>query len=106
MPDEADDIRGIRSPGRYDAEVGSEDEARGIVRAALPEAVELPPAEHGKPYPGPPAGAKQWFQAHPPDAAPGSDEPMLPHIKYADWTRGKKNRGGSWGHLYYPPTTR
>lgn len=103
MPGEADHVRGVRSPGRYDAEVGGEDEARRIVRAALPGAIELPPAEEGRPYPGPPPGAKRWFQAHPADAAPGSDDPDLPHIKYADWTGGKKNRGGSWGHLYFPP---
>ncbi len=27
----------------------------------------------------------------------------LPHVKYADWTRGKKGRGGSWGHIFFPP---
>ena len=100
---EADHIRGVSSPGRYDAIVGSEAEARGIVRQALPEAVELPPAVAGSPYPSPPAGVKQWYQTHPPDAVPGSGDPDLPHIKYADWTRGKKGRGGSYGHLYFPP---
>jgi len=28
---------------------------------------------------------------------------MLPHIKYADWTGGKKGSGGTWGHLFFPP---
>ena len=44
----------------------------------------------------------KWFQRHPPDAVPGSNDPDLPHLKYADWSRGKKNRGGSWGHLFFP----
>ncbi len=103
-PTEADHIRGIRAPGKYDAILGSEVEARRIVQHALPDAAELPPAVPGQPYPNPPSGAKQWFQKHPPDAAPGSNDPNLPHVKYVDWTGGKKNRGGSWGHLDFPPS--
>ncbi len=27
---------------------------------------------------------------------------MLPHVKYEDWTQGKKFKGGHWGHLSFP----
>ena len=97
---DAEVIDGIRSPGRFDATVGSEDDARRLVQTALPHAVELPPAT-ADPYPPPPPGVRAWFQAHPPEPAAGNP---LPHVKYADWTAGKKGRGGRWGHLYVPPT--
>jgi hypothetical protein len=97
---EDDIIDGIRSPGRFDATAESEDDARRLVRNALPHAVELPAAVAGVPYPSPPAGVKAWFQPHP--AEPSAGHP-LPHLKYADWTDGKKGRGGSWGHLFFPP---
>lgn len=100
MPGEADHVSGVGSPGRYDAAVGSEGEARRIIRQALPCAVELPPAAAGAPYPNPPPGVKAWFQRHPPE--PGVGNP-LPHLKYADWTKGKKGSGGSWGHVFFPP---
>ena len=102
LPTEADHVRGIQDDGKYDAIVRSEAEARRIMRQALPDAPELPPAVAGQPYPGPPPGVLLWFQRHPPDAVPGSSNPDLAHLKYADWTRGKKNRGGSWGHLFFP----
>jgi hypothetical protein len=95
-------IDGIRSPGRFDATVGSEADARRLIRAALPHAVELPAAVTGGTYPPPPAGVKAWFQSHPAEPAVGNP---LPHLKYADWTGGKKGRGGSWGHLFFPPPT-
>ena len=100
MPTEADHVRGVGAAGKYDATVGSEAEARGIVQQALPHAVELPPAFTGQPYPNPPKGVKAWFQVQPAESDVGN---MLPHIKYADWTRGKKASGGSWGHLFFPP---
>lgn len=56
VPTEADHIRGVRDVGKYDAVVGSEDEARRIVRQALPHALELPPGIVGVPYPNPLAG--------------------------------------------------
>ncbi|MBY0512315.1 MAG: hypothetical protein K2P78_00200 [Gemmataceae bacterium] len=93
-------IKGIRRPGPFDATVGSGPEARRLVGTALPHAVELPPAEAGSPYPGPPPGTDAWFQRHPAEPDVGND---LPHYKYVDWTRGKKGRGGSWGHLFFPP---
>jgi hypothetical protein len=93
-------VRGIRQPGRFDATVDSEAEARRLVREALPDAVELPRAVAGQPYPAPPQGVRRWFQAHPPEPDIGN---ALPHVKYADWTGGKKGRGGSWGHLFFPP---
>jgi len=92
----------VKSPGKYDATVGSEEEARQIMQRAMPDASELPPAVAGQPYPSPDAGMDRWFQRHPADSHPGSNDPYLPHLKYADWTRGKKNKGGSWGHLFFP----
>jgi hypothetical protein len=93
-------IQGIRQPGRFDASADSESEARGLVRAAMPDAVELPRALAGQPYAGPPSGVRKWFQVHPPEPSVGNDRP---HVKYADWTGGKKGRGGSWGHIDFPP---
>jgi hypothetical protein len=101
VPTEADHVNGVKAPGKYDATVGSEAEARRIVRQAPPHAQEVPPAVTGQPYASPPKGVKAWFQVHP--AEPDVGNP-LPHIKYADWTRGKKGSGGSWGHLFFPPT--
>ena len=101
MPTEADHVRDIRAAGKYDAVVGSEAEARRIVRLALPHAIELPPGVVGVPYPTPSAGVKTWFQVQPAEPTVGN---LLPHIKYADWTGGKKGTGGSWGHLFFTPT--
>jgi hypothetical protein len=58
VPTEADHVKGIKAPGRYDATVGSEAEARRIIQQALPQAQELPPAMAGQPYPGPRKVAK------------------------------------------------
>jgi hypothetical protein len=101
VPTEADHIRGVRAAGKYDAVVGSEAEARRIAQQALPHATELPPGVVGVPYPSPPAGTKAWFQVQPAEPNVGN---MLPHIKYADWTGGKKGSGGTWGHLFFPPS--
>ena len=100
VPTEADHIAGVNAPGKYDAVVGSEAEARRIARQALPHAQELRPAIAGQAYPLPPKGVKAWFQAQPAEPGVGN---MLPHVKYADWTRGKKGSGGTWGHLFFPP---
>ena len=99
-PDEI--IEGIQAPGKFDAIVDSEADAVGIVRTALPHATEVSSAVAGQPYPSPPIGVKAWFQSHPAETGVGND---LPHVKYADWTRGKKGRGGSWGHLFFPPSS-
>ena len=93
-------IRGIRCPGRCDATVTSEADARRFVLEALPGAVELPYAQVGQPYPSPPPGVLRRYPFHPPEPGVGHD---LPHLKYEDWTGGKKGRGGSWGHLFFPP---
>ena len=95
-------VQGVRSPGRYDATVASEADALRLARAALPHAAELPPAIVGVPYPPPPPGVRAWFRAEPAEPAVGN---LLPHVKYADWTAGKKGRGGSWGHLFFPAST-
>ena len=54
-------IDGIKRPGKFDATVASEAQARQLVQAALPHATELPPAVAGQPYPSPPKGFKAWF---------------------------------------------
>jgi hypothetical protein len=97
---EAEIIKGIQAAGRFDATVGSEAEALRIVRVALPHAMELPPAVVGQHYPAPPQGVKAWFQVHPTEPRVGNN---LPHVKYAEWTKGKKGHGGSWGHIFFPP---
>jgi hypothetical protein len=100
VPTEADCVEGVKAPGRYDATVGSEAEARRIVGQALPHAQELVPAIAGQAYPAPPTGVQAWFQVHPAEPVVGN---VLPHVKYADWTGGKKGSGGTWGHLFFPP---
>jgi hypothetical protein len=98
MPTEAEIVKGITTPGRYDVTVGSEGEARRLLQQAMPNAVELPPVVPGQPYPKPPPGCKKWYQLHPPEQNVGHNKP---HFKYADWTAGKKGRGGSWGHIEF-----
>jgi hypothetical protein len=97
---EGEIVDGIRRAGRFDATVGSEADAMRIVETALPHATQLPPAVTGQPYPSPPIGVKAWFQVHPAEPGVAND---WPHVKYADWTRGKKGTGGSWGHVFFPP---
>jgi hypothetical protein len=97
---DAEIITGIRQPGKFDATVASEAEALRLVRVALPNATELPRAIAGQPYPSPPLGIRLWHQVHPPEPNVARS---LPHVKYADWTRGKKGRGGSWGHISFDP---
>jgi len=98
---EAEHVKGVGAAGKYDAIVGSEEEARRIVQQALPHALELPPAVAGQPYPNPPPRVKAWYQVQPAEPDVGN---MLPHIKYADWTAGKKGTGGIWGHIFFPPS--
>ncbi len=93
-------IDGIRQPGRFDALSPSEADAVRLVEAALSCAAEILRAIVGEAYPAPPQGIKTWYQVHPAEPAVGND---LPHVKYADWSRGKKGRGGSWGHVFFPP---
>ena len=97
---EEEPTEGIRAPGRFDADARSQEQAERVVRRALPHAVELPPAIEGESYPSPPPGVDAWYQRHPaePDVANAR-----PHVKYADWRKGKKGRGGSWGHIFFPP---
>jgi hypothetical protein len=99
VPTEAENIKAVAEPGRYDVIVGSEAEAKRIVKGAMPDGVEVSPAIAGTPYPVPPRGVKKWFQRHPPEPSVGHD---LPHIKYQDWTGGKKGSGGSWGRIFFP----
>lgn len=99
MPSEADHVKAIQAPGRYNAIVASEEQARRIVQIALPHAVEVPRGVTGQPYPQPGAGVRTWYQVQPAEPAVGNN---LPHVKYEDWTGGKKFKGGRWGHLYFP----
>lgn len=99
MPTEAEHARAIQAPGRYNAVVGSAEEACRIVRTALPHAIEVPRAVAGLPYPQPDPGVKAWCQVQPSEPDVGN---MLPHVKYEDWTGGKKFKGGRWGHLFFP----
>jgi hypothetical protein len=92
-------IKGIQSPGKFDVVVASEADARRFIQTALPHAIELPLAVPGKPYPNPPQGVKAWFQIQPAEPSVGNN---LPHVKYQDWTAGKKRTGGSWGHIFFP----
>jgi hypothetical protein len=101
VPTEADHIRGVGASGRYNATVGSEAEARRIIQGAMPDAVEVPRAPAGQPNPTAAPGIKKWFQVQPPEPQVGND---LPHIKYENWADGKKKSGGSWGHLFFPPS--
>jgi hypothetical protein len=98
MPTDAEIVQGIRAPGRYDVSVASAAEARRLLKLAMPDAVELPAAISGQPYPPPPAGCKKWFQLQPPEPNVGN---LRPHFKYVDWSLGKKGRGGSWGHVEF-----
>jgi hypothetical protein len=95
-----DIIKGIQASGRFDATVGSEADAKRLVTTALPHAIELAPAAAGQAYASPPKGARAAYQDHPAEPGVGND---LPHVKYVDWTKGKRGRGGSWGHLFFPP---
>jgi hypothetical protein len=75
----------ILSKGKSDVTVDSLEEARQVIKAVMPDAVELPAAVVGKPYPQPPPGVKKSFQIQPPEPGVNND---LPHIKYEDWTGG------------------
>ena len=99
MPTDSEHLQAIQAPGRYNTTVGSEAEAIRIVQTAFPHATRIPDALSGQPYPQPALGEKAWFQVHPPEPSVGH---MLPHIKYEDWTGGKKFKGGRWGHLFFP----
>ncbi len=90
MPIEAEILKGITTAGRYDVIVASEGEARRLLQQAMPNAVELPPAMPGQPYPKPPPECKAWYQLHPPEPNVGHKKP---HFKYADWTRGNTKFG-------------
>jgi hypothetical protein len=70
--------QGVKAAGKYDATVGSLDEARQVIGKAMPDAVELPPAVAGQPYASPPPGVKKWFQVQPAEPNVGN---MQPHIK-------------------------
>ncbi len=91
VPTEADHIKAVQAPGRYNATVGSEEEARRILQTALPHATEVPRAVPGQTYPQPGPGVKAWYQVQPPEPDVGNN---LPHVKYEDWTGGKKFKGG------------
>jgi hypothetical protein len=89
----------LRAPGKYEGAIASsKEEALEWAREAFPNAMELPEAVAGQPYPKAPPGVKDWFQVQPPEPAVGN---MRPHVKYEIWSGGKKTSGGSWGHIWY-----
>jgi hypothetical protein len=92
-------VKEIKTAGGFNHTVKSLDDALATMRKAMPDAVELPRAVAGQPYRDPPPGVKKWFQIHPPEPGVGNN---LPHIKFCDWTNGKKGTGGSWGHIFFP----
>ena len=98
MATDAEIVQGIQAAVRYNAVAGSEAHARHLLQQAMPDALELPSAIAGRPYPKPPRGCLKWFQLHPPEPSVGH---ARSHFKYEDWTRGKKGRGGSWGHIEF-----
>lgn len=51
-------VAAVAKPGRFDFTATSLREARAIIQRAMPNAVELPEAVAGQPYPSPPAGEK------------------------------------------------
>jgi hypothetical protein len=68
----------IKAPGRYNALVGSERDARRLLQQAMPDGVELPPAVAGQSYPTPAPDVKKWSQLQPPEPDVGH---ILPHFK-------------------------
>ena len=99
VPTESDHVKAIQAPGRYNATVGSEEEARRIVQKALPHATEVPRGVPGQDYPQAAPGVKAWYQFQPAEPSVGHTSP---HLKYEDWSGGKKFKGGRWGHLFFP----
>lgn len=91
-------LKKLREPGTFNPTASSKQEALEWAQEAFPDAVHLPDAQPNTPYPST-AGYDKWYRFEPAEPDVGNN---LPHIKYADWTGGKKNRGGSWGHIFYP----
>ena len=87
----------LRQPGRHNVTVATKTEALELARKALPDAVQLPEVIAGGMYPST-QGIKCWFRIEPAEPAVGNN---LPHVKFADWTHGKKWEGGRWGHIFF-----
>ena len=90
-------LKVLQAVGKADVTAASKEEALSWAREAFPDAMELPEATAGQPYPKAPAGVKDTFQVHP--AEPDVNN-MLPHVKYEIWSPGK--RLGSYGHIWFP----
>ena len=102
MPAENDIIDGIKRTGNLMLPLPPKLRQNSSYKRRYPMPPSCLPQSRGQPYPASPKGVKAWFQVHPTDATPGSGIPNLPHIKYVDWTGGKRGKGGSWGHIVFP----
>jgi hypothetical protein len=93
------DFQARTRPSNHHAD--SLEDALNAIKSILgPEAVELPPGFQSETYLDAPPGTKKWFRIEPPD---GPDEHNREyHVKFADWTRGKKGTGGVDGHITFP----
>jgi hypothetical protein len=90
-------VKQIAAPGKFDAEASSLGHALELAKKAFPNGEHVPSAIPGIPYPKPADSKGPWFQVHPPEKLVDSW-----HVKYEDWTGGKKDSGGSWGHILFP----
>ncbi|SIO67996.1 intein C-terminal splicing region/RHS repeat-associated core domain-containing protein [Singulisphaera sp. GP187] len=87
----------------YNENADSLDDALNAVKNFLgSDAIEAPPGvpdSAGNPgvYVDPAFGTKKWFRIEPPDG--GSN---MFHIKFQDYTGGKRGRGGINGHITFP----
>ncbi|MDW8244738.1 MAG: hypothetical protein RMJ88_16140 [Thermogemmata sp.] len=87
----------LTRPGRHNVTVTTKTEALNLARQILSGAQHLPDAVTGQAY-GSTKGIKKWFRLEPAEPAVGNN---LPHVKFADWTSGKKTTGGRYGHIFY-----
>jgi hypothetical protein len=87
----------LKQPGKHNVTVGTKTEALDLARKAVPTGTHLPDEVAGQAY-GSTKGIKSWFRVEPAEPAVGND---LPHVKFADWTGGKKRTGGRHGHIFF-----
>ena len=93
----------ISAAGKYDHVAGSQEEALDLARKAFLGGEEVPAATAIH-YPEAGNQRGPWFQVHPAEPiVTTSAGKSWPHVKYEDWSRGKKSNGGSWGHIFFPP---
>ncbi len=91
-------LKQLREPGPFSPTAPSKQAALEWAQEAFPDAMHLPDAQPNAPYPST-AGYKKWYRFEPAEPNVGNN---MPHVKYTDWTGGKKGTGGSWGHIFFP----